>query len=147
MRDQDVRRLDVAMNDPLLMRVLDGLADRHEQFEPLARSGDCSVAVFGDRDAVDQFHHEVRPPAVGRSRVEHLGDVRVIHERQRLTLGFEPAKTWVESMPGLMTLSATRRLHRLGLLGDEDRAHAPFAEHLQQPITGDSVPIASFGLT
>ena len=33
---QDVRRLEVAVDDALLMGMLDGLADRHEQFQPLA---------------------------------------------------------------------------------------------------------------
>ena len=36
-RDQHVGRLDVAVDDPLLVRVLHGLADRDEQLEPLAR--------------------------------------------------------------------------------------------------------------
>ncbi len=35
-RDQDVRRLDVAVDDPLLVGVLDRLADRQEQLQPLA---------------------------------------------------------------------------------------------------------------
>ena len=35
MRDQDVGRLEVAVNDALLMGVLDRLADRHEQLQPL----------------------------------------------------------------------------------------------------------------
>ena len=35
--DQHVRRLDVAMNDALLVGVLDGLADRDEQLQPLSR--------------------------------------------------------------------------------------------------------------
>ena len=34
-RDQDVRGLDVAMDDALLVGVLDGLADRDEEFQPL----------------------------------------------------------------------------------------------------------------
>ena len=34
-RDQDVRRLEVAVDDPLLMGMLDGLADEHEQIEPV----------------------------------------------------------------------------------------------------------------
>ena len=29
-------------------------------------------------------------PAVGRAGVEHLGDVRVVHQRQGLPLGLEP---------------------------------------------------------
>ena len=33
--DEDVRRLDVAVDDPLLVGVLDRLADRHEQLQPL----------------------------------------------------------------------------------------------------------------
>ena len=41
-RDEDVRRLDVAVDDALLVRVLDGLADLDEQIEPLARWRDCS---------------------------------------------------------------------------------------------------------
>jgi hypothetical protein len=36
--DQDVRGLDVAVDDALLMRVLNGLANLDEQVEPVARS-------------------------------------------------------------------------------------------------------------
>ena len=34
-RDQHVRRLDVAVDDPLLVGVLDRLADRDEELQPL----------------------------------------------------------------------------------------------------------------
>ena len=60
---QHVRRLDVAVDDPLLMGVLDRLADRHEQLQPLARRQLLLVAVLRDRHALDQFHDEVRPAA------------------------------------------------------------------------------------
>ena len=36
-RDQDVRRLEVAVDDPLLVGVLDRLADLHEQRQPVLR--------------------------------------------------------------------------------------------------------------
>ena len=36
-RDQDVRRLEVAVDDPLLMGVLHRLADLDEQLQPLPR--------------------------------------------------------------------------------------------------------------
>ena len=35
LRDENVRRFEVAMDDAFLVRVLDGLADLREQFEPL----------------------------------------------------------------------------------------------------------------
>ena len=60
-RDQHVGRLDVAVDDPLLMRVLDRLADGDEQLEPLVRRELILVAVVGDRNAADQLHDEVRP--------------------------------------------------------------------------------------
>ena len=40
-------------------------------------------------------------------------------------------------MPGLMILSATLPLDRLGLLGHEDDAHAAFADLLQQLVRAD----------
>ena len=79
------------------------------KFQPLARRQLVLVAVFGDRDAADQFHHEVRPAGVGGAGVEHSGDVRMVHHGQRLPLGLEPGDDLGVSMPGLMTLSATLR--------------------------------------
>ena len=52
----------------------------------------CVVAVLGDRDALDQLHDEVRPAVGGRPGVEHLGDVRVVHQGQGLPLGLEPGQ-------------------------------------------------------
>ena len=47
------------------------------------------------------------------------------------------AMTCRESMPGLMSLTATQALDRLGLLGHPDRAHAAFADLLQQLVGAD----------
>ena len=135
--DEDVRGLEVAVDDALLVGVLDGLADRREQFEPLAEREVFFVAVLGDGDAFDQLHHEVRPAGVGRAGVEHLGDVRMVHHRQRLPLGLEAG----DHLPGvharLDDLQRDRPLDRLGLLGHEDDAHAAFADLLQELVGAD----------
>jgi hypothetical protein len=72
--DEDVRGLDVPVDDALLVGVLDGLADLDEESR---RSGWRAglVAVVGDADAADQFHDEVGPAGVGGAGVEDLGDV------------------------------------------------------------------------
>ena len=50
------------------------------------------------------------------------------------------ARTALESMPALMTFTATSALDRLGLLGHEDRAHAAFADLFQQLVAaGDDL--------
>jgi len=40
-------------------------------------------------DAPSILHHEVQAPSAGRSGVEDLGDVRMVHHRQRLALVVE----------------------------------------------------------
>src|SRR6267142_3404548 len=47
------------------------------------------VAVFRDLDPADKFHDEIRATGFGRSRVKHLVDVGVVHQRHCLALGFK----------------------------------------------------------
>ncbi len=58
--DKNVRGFQVAVDDALLVRVLDGAADLREQFEPLLCREFFLVAVLSDFDPAHQFHHEVR---------------------------------------------------------------------------------------
>src|SRR5206468_3831339 len=64
---QDVRRLEVAMDDALLMGVLHRLANGGEQFQPFADAELGIVAELGERQAVDKLHDEVRPATVAVS--------------------------------------------------------------------------------
>jgi hypothetical protein len=75
---------------PFLVRVLHGLANRHEQFQPLprrqlARGRRIGVSV-GPRT---EFHHEERLAGRRQAGVVDLRDVRVVHQRQRLPLLLE----------------------------------------------------------
>ena len=84
------RRLNAAaVNNPLLMRVLNGAADLDENVEPLACGKIALITVLGHFDAPHQLHHEKRPAHFSRTGIEYLRNVRVIHHRQRLALGLE----------------------------------------------------------
>jgi hypothetical protein len=98
------RGLDVAVNDPFLMRVLHRLADRDEQFQPFADGEPSLVARLGDGESLDQVHDEVRSSAarsaskgfgrprlrvglrmmgtriIGGAGVQHAGNIRMIHQ-------------------------------------------------------------------
>jgi hypothetical protein len=88
-RHEDVRGLDVAVDDALLVRVLDGLANLDEQSEPGRGAEVVLIAVVRDGNPAHQFHHEVGSPEFRRPGIEHLGDVGMVHQRQRLPLGLE----------------------------------------------------------
>src|SRR5271167_2691555 len=84
------------MDDALLMRVLDGLADVDEQLQALAGWQPVLVAVIGDRRALDQLHDEIGSPgadatglAAGGAAIVYLGDIGMVQDRQGLPLGLE----------------------------------------------------------
>ena len=136
-RHQHVRRLDVAVDDPLLMGVLDRLADGDEQLQPLLRREVIAVAVLGDRHALDQLHHEVRAAGVGGAGVEDAGDVGVVHHRQGLAFGLEAGDDLPRVHARLDDLERHLASDRLLLLGHEDGAHAALADLLEELVRAD----------
>ncbi len=77
------------MDDSLLMRMLNRLANLNEKFQPLAGRQGMLIAVFGDLDATNEFHDEIGPARFRRPGIEHLGDVGMIHQRERLSFGLK----------------------------------------------------------
>ena len=129
------------MDDPLLVGMLHRLADRDEQLQTLPRRQVALVAIVGDRDALDQLHHEVRSSgadatglAGSSAAIEDVGDVRVVHQRQRLTLGLEPGHHLARVHARLEDLQSDLAPDRLGLLRHEDDAKAAFADLFQQLV-------------
>ncbi len=136
--DQHVGRLDVAVDHPLLMRVLDRLADRDEQLQPLARVEPGLVAILGDRDAIDELHDEVGSAAVGGTRIEDPGDVGMVHQGQSLALGLEPGDHLGGVHARLDNLQRDPAADGLLLLGHVDRAHTPLADLLEELVRTDA---------
>ena len=61
--DQDVGGLEIAVQDPLLMRVLHGPDDLQEEPQPGRDRHRLSVRERRDRQARDQLHHEYGRPS------------------------------------------------------------------------------------
>ena len=125
------------MNDSLLMGVLHGLANIDEQLQPLTRAQPGLVAVLRDRHPADQLHHEVRAAGFGRTGIQHPGNIRMVHHRQGLPLGLEPGDHLLGVHARLDDLQRDAAADRLGLLGDKDDSHSPFANLLQQLVAAD----------
>ena len=105
-----LRRLEVAVDDPLLVGVLHRPADVAEQLQPFPHSEPVLVAVVRDRLALDQLHHEVRAGPTASFR--HRGPWRCSGWSIRASAcrsASKRARTCLESMPSLTTLTATRR--------------------------------------
>ena len=105
------------------------------------------VTELVERDALDQLHHEERRPIVGCAGVEQPGDMRVVHQRDRLPLRLESGQDRLRLTPiNPDQLDCHLALDRLGLVGHPHRPHAPLADQLPQLVpSGNDGPYGFFG--
>lgn len=138
---EHVRRLDVAVHDPLAMGVVDGAADPREQAQVLCEGAVAALRVVLQRLPVDQLHREVGlGPAGGlvRARLVDARDALVMQSSQGLGLVAEAAQGVRGERPRPYDLE--RHLFVLVVpLGAVDDSHAPLAEHVEDAIRADPV--------
>ena len=78
------------MDDAFLMGMLHSLTDKEEQPEPSAGWQSHFIAESRDGHAADQLNDKVGTPRRSRAAIEDAGNVRVLHESERLPFGLEP---------------------------------------------------------
>ncbi len=125
------------MDDALLVCVLHGVADLHEQREACANGELVLVGVSGDRLAGAEFHDEVGASGLGGAGVEDLGDVGMVHEGQGLSLLLEARDDLACVHAELDDLERNLAADGLLLLGHEDASEAAFADELQELVVAD----------
>ena len=89
------------------------------------------------RNAVHEFHDEIRAAVLGRARVVDTRDAGVIHDRQRLTLRLEARDELLRVHAQFQDLQRHASRNRRGLIRHVDDAHAAFAEDLQDAVWAD----------
>ena len=139
-RGEDVRGGEVPVDHTLLMRMLDCITDLREELQSLGGREAVPVAEFGDRFTTNIFHDEVGTTRLGGPRLEHTGNTRVVHQGERLPLGFEALDHLLGIHPGLDDLERDLSLDGLGLLREVDDAEAPLTERVDQGVLRDGIP-------
>ena len=137
--DQDVGRLEIAMDDEIAVRVGDRRTDLQQQREPRAHVEPARVAPARDRRAGDVFEREIRRAVVRDAAVVQLRDVRMHEPREDFALAQE-AKTRLgagEIAADALERHALREIAAFPL-GEEHLAHAAFAEELEQLVDADA---------
>ena len=129
-----VSRLQIAVNNCFLMRVLHRGAGLDEKFKAMPHRKLTGVGECRDRFAADVFHHEIGPPALGRAGFEHAGDVGMIHQRQGLSLRFEPRDHLARVHAQLDDLDGDDAMNRRALLGFVNAPHAAFADQRENRV-------------
>ena len=136
-RDQHIARFQIPVDDPLLVRMLDSLANLDKEPQAILDRQLLPIAMLRDRRPRHVLHHKVRPPLLGLPAVVNLGDTGMIHHRQGLPLGLKPRNDLRRVHPQLDDLERHPAPHRLVLLCEVHHPHPALAEHLKNFIRTD----------
>jgi hypothetical protein len=86
--DQNIGGLQVAMNDPPLMGVLNRFADRPHQLQDLPLRQTLFPGIFVKRDALDKLH-DVVVRAVAPAALVNAGDIGMLQAGGQFYLSLE----------------------------------------------------------
>ena len=137
-RHENVRRLEIAVNDQLGVRELHRFHRLHEQAQPLADAEQALVAAVDQLRAGDVLHREIRLAGFADAGVVQSRDVGMRERREDVALAQEALD--------LHARSGQRQLERdfalelaVAALGEPHAAHAADADLADQPIRSDDV--------
>ncbi len=136
--NEDVAGLEVAMNGEMAMRVFHRVADLEEEVEALTDAEVVGPAIRRDRNAVDEFHDEVRITAGGGAGIQDRRDVGVIELGENAALVLKAAEEEIvdvvvaEDLDGDAFFEAA-----VGSGGFKNDAHAASAEFLLETVSAE----------
>ena len=135
-RYQDIRRLDVAMDDEVAMGVLHRRAHLKEQQHALAQVGPMVFAPGIDALALDVLHRQERLAVCQHAAIEQMRNARMLQPRQHLPLAGEALQQHRRAFRRRLQEFQRHLLHEItvGALGQVDRAHAAFTQAAQQAV-------------
>jgi hypothetical protein len=134
-RYQDIRRLEIPMNDEVLVGVVHRGANRLKQFQSGIDVQPMRIAESIDGDAVDVLHDDVGASVRQGPAVQEMSDVRMIELGQNLAFQLEPRVHPDRQRSPMHDFDRHLLLElRIGAFGQINLAHAAGTQGAQHPI-------------
>ena len=127
------------MLNALLMSMLNRLADLSKQLLTFVQWHATAITVVRDRFATHQYHYKIRSPRIRRPAVVDPRNVRMVHNRQRLTFGFESCQCLARVHSQFDDLQSNSPTHRFRLLCHVDLAETAFTDLFEQLVATNRV--------
>ncbi len=132
--DEDVRRLEIAMDNQPLMGCLDRRADVDEEPQAGTHAEAVPPAVVIDRLALDVLHDQVRRALGGEARVVELGDVGMNQAGEDPLLAEQPLEARRRGVAAHDLDRHPAGEEPVGALAEVDPAHASLSDFAHHPI-------------
>jgi hypothetical protein len=105
-----------------------------KHLEAVFNAESVAVAVPCDANAGYVLHYEIGTAVLCSSRLQDLGNIRMVHQGQGLTFGLEASKDLFGVHPEFNDLESHFATDRFGLLGQVNDSHPTFTQYLQDSI-------------
>ncbi len=134
-RDEDVRRLEIAVDDEPRVRVPHGAQHLLEQGDALRGVQAMLVRVARDRQAGDPLHREIRATVRAHAGVVETRDLRMLEAGQQVAFVREAlGRRRGIFQADVRDLQGDAAHHVDRLFGQPDGGHASLAERLEQAV-------------
>jgi len=145
--DQNVARLEVAMNHQILVRVLHGRADTEEQLQAGTSRELVQAAILVDRNALHVIHHQVGQPVLSAAAIQQLHDIGVVQRGEGLPLVPKAMNDFggVEAGPQHFDGHAHTELLVVALAQVHD-SHSAFTQLANDLVCANSLPCQGGGI-
>ncbi len=139
-RHQDVRRLEIAVHDEVLMSVVHRGTNRLKELEPCNDVEMLRVAIGVNRNTVDVLHDDVCGTVRKRATIQEMRDVGMIELGEDLAFDLEPRLDAPRKRAAENHLDGHLLLELgIGALGQENLAHPAHAQRAQYAIGSDAI--------
>src|SRR5262245_59270046 len=120
--------------------MLDRVADLHEQIQPLSGGKIFLMAELSVAAPRYHFNTKLRRPTYLPPPSEHLCNIRMLHQRQRLPFSLEAGDHFLSVHAQLNNLEGDPAADRLGLLGHINDPATALADLLEQFVATNPIP-------
>ena len=127
------------MDNPLLVGMLDRPANLREESQSLPDVELPLVAIVRKRLTLDELHHKIRTAVPGHPPIVDPGNVGMIHQGERLALGFKTRHDLLRIHSRLDDLQGHNPSHRHPLLGPKHHAESPLPGFFHQEVAPHQV--------
>ena len=127
-KDQDIGWLEIPVNCPLLVSMIDGQTHIRKEFQPLPDIQTPCITVFCERRAPHQLHSKKWAPVCRHACLNQLGNIRVLHHRKHLLFYLETLENSYGVHSQLENLEGNFPHHGLSLPRSPDNREAPFSQ-------------------
>lgn len=136
--EEYVGRLQIAMHNSLLVRVVDGSGEDRTQLRRQDRIPGIVADDLGQVASFDELHREVRRSLMTAQR-KNLNDVRVLQPRDRFRLGAKPLMLNLSRMTGHEDHLERDRAFQLSIASSIDNTHSAVAKSFLDDVSIDPV--------